>query len=63
MNHIRSLAALLVAIALSAQSSVAQTPAKDPSARLREVLPADVAQRVPRIEQQVGVQMAHQVRT
>ena len=26
--------------------SIAQTPAKDPSARLREVLPADVAQRV-----------------
>jgi hypothetical protein len=46
MNHIRSFAMLVLAIALSAQSSVAQTPAKDPSARLREVLPADVAQRV-----------------
>ena len=46
MNHIRSFAALVLAIALSGQSSVAQTPAKDPSARLREVLPADVAQRV-----------------
>ena len=46
MNHIRSFAALVLAIALSGQSAVAQTPAKDPSARLREVLPADVAQRV-----------------
>ena len=46
MNHTRSFAALVLAIALSAQSSAAQTPAKDPSARLREVLPADVAQRV-----------------
>lgn len=46
MNHIRSFAALVLAIALSAQSSAAQIPAKDPSARLREVLPADVAQRV-----------------
>jgi hypothetical protein len=46
MNHIRSFAALVLAIALSAQSSVAQAPAKDPSARLREVLPPDVAQRV-----------------
>lgn len=46
MNHIRSFAALVLAIALSVQSSAAQTPAKDPSARLREVLPADVAQRV-----------------
>ncbi|MEP6858279.1 MAG: hypothetical protein ABI994_07820 [Gemmatimonadales bacterium] len=46
MNHIRSFAALVLAIALSAPSLAAQTPAKDPSARLREVLPADVAQRV-----------------
>ena len=46
MNPIRSFAVLTLAIALSAQSSLAQTPAKDPSARLREVLPADVAQRV-----------------
>lgn len=46
MNHIRSFAALVLAIALSAQSSAAQTPVRDPSARLREVLPADVAQRV-----------------
>jgi hypothetical protein len=46
MNQIRSFAVLILAIALSAQDSVAQTPARDPSARLREVLPADVAQRV-----------------
>jgi len=46
MNPIRSFALLTLAVALSAQSSFAQTPAKDPSARLREVLPADVAQRV-----------------
>jgi hypothetical protein len=46
MNTIRSYAALLLVIALSAQTSIAQTPARDPSARLREVLPADVAQRV-----------------
>ena len=46
MNYIRSFAGLVLAIALIAQSSIAQTPARDPSARLREVLPADVAQRV-----------------
>jgi hypothetical protein len=46
MNQIRSFAVLILAIALNAQSSIAQTPARDPSARLREVLPADVAQRV-----------------
>jgi hypothetical protein len=46
MNQIRSFATLILAIALSAQNSIAQTPARDPSARLREVLPADVAQRV-----------------
>jgi hypothetical protein len=46
MNQIRSFAMLILAIALSAQGSIAQTPARDPSARLREVLPADVAQRV-----------------
>jgi hypothetical protein len=46
MTPIRSFAVLILAIALSAQSSLAQTPARDPSARLREVLPADVAQRV-----------------
>jgi hypothetical protein len=36
----------LLAMFLVAQGSIAQTPARDPSARLREVLPADVAQRV-----------------
>jgi hypothetical protein len=46
MNQIRSFAVLVLAIALGAQGSIAQTPARDPSARLREVLPADVAQRV-----------------
>jgi hypothetical protein len=46
MSQIRSFATLILAIALSAQNSIAQTPARDPSARLREVLPADVAQRV-----------------
>jgi hypothetical protein len=46
MNQIRSFAVLVLAIAFTAQSSIGQTPARDPSARLREVLPADVAQRV-----------------
>jgi hypothetical protein len=46
MNHIRRFAVLLLAIALSAHGLIGQTPARDPSARLREVLPADVAQRV-----------------
>jgi hypothetical protein len=46
MTFFRSCAALALALTLSAQSSIAQTPSKDPSARLREVLPADVAQRV-----------------
>jgi hypothetical protein len=43
---LRSCAALAVAFTLSAQSSIAQAQARDASARLREVLPADVAQRV-----------------
>lgn len=42
----RSLAALVAATALSASALAAQTPANDPSARLKEVLPADVAERV-----------------
>jgi hypothetical protein len=46
MNNFRTFALLFVATMLVAQGSSAQTPAKDPSARLREVLPADVAQRV-----------------
>jgi hypothetical protein len=46
MTFLRSCAALALAFTLSAQSSSAQAPARDASARLREVLPADVAQRV-----------------
>jgi hypothetical protein len=46
MTKIRRFALLALGIALSAQGSIAQTPARDPSARLRQVLPADVAQRV-----------------
>ncbi len=46
MTLIRKLALSLVATVLVAQASIAQTPARDPSARLKEVLPADVAQRV-----------------
>jgi hypothetical protein len=42
----RSCATLALALALGAQSSIAQTPARDPSTRLREALPADVAQRI-----------------
>jgi hypothetical protein len=37
---------LVAALAFVATAAVAQTPARDPSARLREVLPPDVAQRV-----------------
>ena len=46
MTNIRSIALLLLTTVLVAQGSSAQTPARDPSARLQEVLPADVAQRV-----------------
>jgi hypothetical protein len=46
MNNLRTFALSLLATVLIAQSSVAQTPAADPSARLKEVLPADVAQRI-----------------
>jgi len=46
MNNIRSFALLLLTTVLVAQGSSAQVPARDPSARLREVLPADVAERV-----------------
>ena len=45
-TRIRRFVLQLVAIASLAQTAFAQIPAKDPSARLREVLPADVAQRV-----------------
>ena len=46
MNAIRFAAALSLATALVVPRAGAQAPAKDPSARLREVLPADVARRV-----------------
>jgi hypothetical protein len=46
MSYIRSLLVLALAILLAAPGSIAQVPARDPSTRLREVLPADVAQRV-----------------
>lgn len=46
MNAIRFVAALFLATALVVSGAGAQAPAKDPSSRLREVLPADVAQRV-----------------
>ena len=45
-RFIRTLAALVAATALSGSALAAQTPANDPSARLKEVLPADVAERV-----------------
>ena len=46
MNHIRSVVLLLLATVLVAQGSSAQTPPRDASTRLREVLPSDVAERV-----------------
>jgi hypothetical protein len=46
MNPIRIFAALMFALALAPQLSDAQVPASDPSARLRAVLPAQVAERV-----------------
>lgn len=46
MRIIRSFALLLLATVIVAQGASAQVPARDPSTRLREVLPADVAQRV-----------------
>ncbi len=46
MNSFRTFALLLMATLMVAQRTSAQTPAKDPSVRLKEVLPADVAQRV-----------------
>lgn len=46
MTRIRSVALLFLTAFMVARGSSAQTPARDPSARLREVLPADVAQRV-----------------
>ena len=46
MRFLISLTAVVFFALASAAPSVAQTPARDPSARLREVLPADVAERV-----------------
>ena len=46
MRFTRTLATLIAVSALSVSAIGAQTPANDPSARLREVLPADVADRV-----------------
>jgi hypothetical protein len=46
MTRIRSVALLFLSAVVVARGSSAQTPARDPSARLREVLPADVARRV-----------------
>jgi len=46
MTRIRSVALLSLAACMVARGSSAQTPARDPSARLREVLPSNVAQRV-----------------
>src|SRR5215210_3908661 len=46
MNNVRALVLLSLATALVVQPASAQVPARDPSTRLREVLPADVAQRV-----------------
>ena len=45
MRTIRSIALFVLAVSL-ARIVDAQVPAKDPSARLKEVLPADVAERV-----------------
>lgn len=45
MRSIRLLAVVSMSVSLSAVA-LAQAPAKDPSARLRQVLPADVATRV-----------------
>jgi hypothetical protein len=46
MRNIRRFVLLFLATVLVVRGSSAQTPAKDPSARLKQVLPADVAQRV-----------------
>lgn len=46
MRRNKAFSLLFLAMSLVAQGSSAQTPAVDPSTRLRAVLPADVAQRV-----------------
>lgn len=46
MRHLKLVSLLGTGLLLAAATASAQTPAFDPSARLREVLPADVAQKV-----------------
>ncbi|HJQ10516.1 MAG TPA: hypothetical protein VJ840_05730 [Gemmatimonadaceae bacterium] len=46
MIKVRTFALLILTAFLAASATHAQTPAKDPSTRLREVLPPDVAERV-----------------
>jgi hypothetical protein len=46
MNNTSILAALVAAAMFVSHAAAGQAPARDPSARLREVLPPDVAQRV-----------------
>lgn len=46
IRNVRRIALQLMAFVVLAPSAFAQVPAKDPSARLREVLPPDVAARV-----------------
>ena len=46
MIKLRHLALLILTMLVAASATDAQTPPKDPSTRLREVLPADVAERV-----------------
>jgi hypothetical protein len=46
LRSIHRLTALLAATLIAAHGAFAQTPARDAAARLREVLPPDVAQRV-----------------
>jgi hypothetical protein len=46
MSRIRTLTTFLLTTLLVTQAALAQTPARDPATRLREVLPPDVAQRV-----------------
>ena len=46
ISNVRRIALQLMAVAVLAPCAFAQVPAKDPSSRLREVLPPDVATRV-----------------
>jgi hypothetical protein len=58
MQLIRKSMLLFVAAFVMADPAISQTPARDPSARLKEVLPADVAQRV---LDRIAVARAHQL--